>query len=311
MSATSAATRTCAIRRVSFAATASSPTAREPLTSTTSPGRRSPRARSQPPRRPCRPRAASTPSRAGRVPARERADGDELGDAGARDLLADLAVEGRRASSPSSAISPSTATRRRPPASSARCVERRAHRDRVRVVAVVDQRHAAASSSTSSRSGRELDLERPVRRRGMPSTSQTVSAASVLSELVARRVARLEPRSPPADPETPGLVDRAEPADVDVGAREVRLEQRLLGHDRDTAGRQRLDQLGLRARDVLDRPDELEVDGRDVRDQRDVRPRERREPGDLAEAAHPHLDDAELGVAARSGRASAARRARC
>ena len=41
ISATSAATRTRAISRVSFAATASSPTAREPFTSTTSPGRSS------------------------------------------------------------------------------------------------------------------------------------------------------------------------------------------------------------------------------------------------------------------------------
>ena len=33
-----------------------------------------------------------------------------------------------------------------------------------------------------------------------------------------------------------------------------------LGNDRGAAGRQRLDQLGLRAGDVLDRADELEVD---------------------------------------------------
>ena len=40
---------------------------------------------------------------------------------------------------------------------------------------------------------------------------------------------------------------------------QVGLEQRLLGHDGGTAGRQRLDQLGLGAGDVLDRLDELEV----------------------------------------------------
>ena len=61
-------------------------------------------------------------------------------------------------------------------------------------------------------------------------------------------------------------------------------------------GGQRLDQLGLRARDVLDRLDELEVHRADVRDQRHVGPRERREPRDLAEAAHAHLGDADLGV---------------
>ncbi len=80
-------------------------------------------------------------------------------------------------------------------------------------------------------------------------------------------------------------------------AREVRLEQRLVsGDDGGTAGRQRLDQLGLRAGDVLDGPDELQVHGRDVRDQAEVGPRERGKPGDLAEAAHPHLDDADLGL---------------
>ncbi len=99
-----------------------------------------------------------------------------------------------------------------------------------------------------------------------------------------------------ADAEAARLLGTAEAADLDVGSRQVRLEQRLLGDDGGAARRQRLDQLGLRAGDVLDRADELEVDGGDVRDQPDVRPGEGREPGDLAEAAHPHLDDADLGV---------------
>ncbi len=90
--------------------------------------------------------------------------------------------------------------------------------------------------------------------------------------------------------------------DGDVGATEVRLEQRLVrGDDRDTSLRQRVDQLGLRAGDVLHRLDELEVHGPDVGDHPDIGSREPGEPGDLPEAAHPHLGDQELGLRLQPG----------
>ena len=66
--------------------------------------------------------------------------------------------------------------------------------------------------------------------------------------------------------------------------------------DRRAGGRQRGDQLALRAHDAFERPDLLEVHGSDVRDHADLRPRERAELGDLAEAAHRQLEDADLGV---------------
>ena len=129
---------------------------------------------------------------------------------------------------------------------------------------------------------REHDLE--ARRRRHPENLADRQRGTRVVELVARRVARLERH-----------VAR-EPPHLDVRPLQVGLEQRLVGNDRDASGPQRLDQLRLRARDVLDRLDELEVHRADVRDQGDVRLRERREPRDLTEPAHPHLDDAELGV---------------
>ena len=89
----------------------SSPTAREALTSTASPGRRKarrlrPRPRRRPPTRPAR-------------TARGLAHADDL-DLELSGELADLPVIALGSVSPSSAISPSTATRRRAPARSAR-----------------------------------------------------------------------------------------------------------------------------------------------------------------------------------------------
>ena len=104
---------------VSFAATASSPTAREPFTSTTSPGRSERRERVGGLVR------GREPARGRRSPldvaARERPDRDR---ARRRRLAATASPTSRwyaGASAPSSAISPSTATRRRGPARSARC----------------------------------------------------------------------------------------------------------------------------------------------------------------------------------------------
>ena len=57
-------------------------------------------------------------------------------------------------------------------------------------------------------------------------------------------------------------VDRRDPADLDV-VPEVRVEVGRLGHDGDPALGERGDELRLRARDAVDRADELEVDGPD------------------------------------------------
>ena len=72
-----------------------------------------------------------------------------------------------------------------------------------------------------------------------------------------------------------------------------RLQQRLLRDDGDLDLAQ---QLRLRLGDPLDRLDQLQVHGPDVRDHADVRPRERAEPGDLAHPAHRQLEHADLRV---------------
>ena len=85
--ATSAATRTLAISRVMFSATTSSPTDREPLTSTTSAGRSSARTRSV--------ASPAVATHVAAVVAGERADCDHLHAELAHEL-ADLAVVGGR-----------------------------------------------------------------------------------------------------------------------------------------------------------------------------------------------------------------------
>jgi len=88
-----------------------------------------------------------------------------------------------------------------------------------------------------------------------------------------------------------------EAPDLEVLATQVRSK---LGHvgrdDRDAARRKSFDQLGLGLCDRGDGPDELEVDRPHARDHADLRPRDRRERGDLAEPSHRELEHAGLGV---------------
>ncbi len=115
----------------------------------------------------------------------------------------------------------------------------------------------------------EPDVENAVLDRDPEDVADRQRGQGVL-QLVRAGVRGLEPDLTLADPEAAGLLGLPEASDLDVGALQVGLQQRLLGNDGGTAGRQCLDQLGLGAGDVLDRPDELEVDGRDVRDQSDL-----------------------------------------
>ena len=81
-----------------------------------------------------------------------------------------------------------------------------------------------------------------------------------------------------------------EPPDVDVAAPEIRLElSAARRHNRGASCRKRRDRLRIRLGDMLDRAEELEMLGTDVRNDDDVRARDLAERGDLAEAAHPHL----------------------
>ena len=80
----------------------------------------------------------------------------------------------------------------------------------------------------------------------------------------------------------------------------MRGEQRLVV--RDDAGGARLqvaDQLRLGRGDVLDRPEDLQVDRPDVDDHADVRLRDGDQLGDLPLPAHGHLEHEQLGVVGR------------
>ena len=80
----------------------------------------------------------------------------------------------------------------------------------------------------------------------------------------------------------------------------VGVEQRLAGRqDRRGAGPQVGEQLGLRRRDRLERAEQLEVDRADVGDHADVGLGDRRQLGDLAGAAHRHLEHEHLGAGGR------------
>ena len=187
-------------------------------------------------------------------------------------------------------MSPRIATRRRPPAVAARWRERGAHRDRVRVVGVVDQQAAARQRQLLAAPARELDVdplgarqaERVERGQRGGGVRDLVLGREVEADAVDRRCGR--PRARPRA--------AAGRTTVDV----VALDRELLRHDRRPAGGQRRDQLALRPLHAFERADQLEVDRPDVRDHADVRPRDPAEVGDLAEAAHRELEDADLGV---------------
>ena len=84
----------------------------------------------------------------------------------------------------------------------------------------------------------------------------------------------------------------AQPDHADVFA----LNREILGHDRDAAGRQRGNELALRANDAVERLDELEVNRPDIGDDTDLGPSDLAELGDLAKSPHRELENADLAV---------------
>ena len=81
-----------------------------------------------------------------------------------------------------------------------------------------------------------------------------------------------------------------EATDRDVRAAEVGLELRCVGRDDCDAPRgQCRDRLGVGARHVSTRPDQLEVLVADRRHEADVGPRDSAELADLSDPSHPHL----------------------
>ena len=170
------------------------------------------------------------------VRAREPADRDHV-------LDPELAHERRRSpggtrarSSPSSAISPSTATRRRPLRALGQVLERGAHRDRVRVVAVVQEQAAAGELRSSSRSFENSTCSSSSGS-GTPRRRAAATAQCGCSRADA---------APSSSSRTAAARSGSTRSTMMSRAVEVRLEQRLVRDDRDTAGRQRRDQLRLR-----------------------------------------------------------------
>ena len=211
------------------------------------------------------------------------------------------------ASGPSSAISPRTASGRRSPARTRR----------YRSAATIETGFAFQASLMSSppptlallpapaREGRSRALPRPRAGAAARARGTRAQRGQRVPRLVLGCERHLQRHALAGDVghearrrelDQPDVAAVAEADGRHVGA-QVGVEQRLGGRDdRGAAGRERTEQLRLRASDVLDRPQELEVDGRDTRDHADPRPRNRGERGDLAGAAHPQLRDEHLRV---------------
>ncbi len=186
---------------------------------------------------------------------------------------------------------------RRPPATAREVLERRAHRDRVRVVGVVDERHAVRRARSPPRASGLNSTSRRPSPSGMPRTSQTVSAASVLSSWWGARKLVSSLTVAPADREAARLLDARRTG----GSRCRRASGRARaaarpGTTATPPGGSASISSAFALATFSTVPTSSRWTGRDVRDQPDLRPGERGEPGDLAEPAHPHLDDAELGV---------------
>ena len=123
-----------------------------------------------------------------------------------------------------------------------------------------------------------------------PTARAAATAASALTPHVGRREGQRERGRQLGD-----VAARAEGHGRHVAA-PVRVEQRLVGRDdRGAAGPQAGDQLGLGRGHALDAAEQFEVDGADVDDHADVRLGDRRQLGDLARAAHRHLEHEHLG----------------
>ena len=220
--ATSAATRTLCHYALKFSATASSPTDERALDEHDVPG----------PQRALK-RGGSLGGRRdplASVGACELADSDHV-------LDAELANEPRRSprgtqarSAPSSAISPSTAMRRRPFARSARCSQRSPHRHRVRVVTVVQEQAAARQLALFFAQLRELD-------------AAARSSGSGHAEALGRRDAPMRVFASWCAAEYVVVNGSGAAGSTRLTtmsrAVEVRLEQRLRRHDRDAADRKR------------------------------------------------------------------------
>ena len=294
----------CAATPLSASATISSPTEREPFTSTTSPG---PDELAGELRR-CRPRRRPT------RPARSRARARRRRRRGRSPLACRPPRGSAAASSPSSAISPRIATVRRPAARSRRYASAACIATGFAFQASLIEEPAARQLALLRAPARERHVDDPVRQRH--------------AERLAHRERRRRIRS---------LVARRERED-DLAAAEAHVREavaHLHVRRRRTAGSRRPPARTARARArpparprrrrggsassssafaraiVLDAAEQLEVHGRDRGDDADVGPRDLGERRGSAPARASPSPSRRPRCRARCGRASAAGRSRC
>ena len=190
---------------------------------------------------------------------------------------------------------PSRRARRRVrrPAARSEMLERRAHRDRVRVVGVVDRagrrRGAAAprrqSANATSRRPRPGSSGRPSARHARERGERVLARGGARVKSTSIVPSEVETTAPAPRARTPSSARRSPNAD-DLEVAAARPEK-LGGHDRGAAGRQRRRSARpSRAATPSTVPTSSRCTGPIVRDHADVGPRERAELGDLAEPAH-------------------------
>ena len=289
----------------------SRPIAREPFTRTQSPGCEHAAKKGEPLLDRRGPARHGDAARAREVAAGEGADGDEHLHPGPGGGGADLLVVGGSAGPQLGHV----AEDRHLPAVDGplrEVLERGRHGERVRVVAVVQKHAPAGERHLLAAQARELDVPRALLELAEGKAERVVGGdrGEGVRRVVSRAEAELERQRPAErlDLDPRAAVPRGEvrqgdvaavpeASDLDVRAAEVRLQVGLArGDDRRPAGRQALDQLRLRLRDALDRPEELEVNRADTRHDADVGSRDLAQLRDLTEAPHAHLDDRDLGV---------------
>ena len=194
---------------------------------------------------------------------------------------------------PSSAMSPSTAIVLRPSATWTRC----SSAARIETGLAFQASFTSTPPPGSGISWLRHSVKGTCSSGGISSPSARAVARAV-SAFAARCRAEKSTSTLPTDVRKTGgsnassVTSTPHPDDVDVFARDGEVR----GDDRDTARREGGDQLALRPDDSGEITDLLEVHRPDVRDHADIGPRERRELGDLVEATHCELEDAELGV---------------
>ena len=185
----------------------------------------------------------------------------------------------------------------------ARSVEGGTHRHRVGVVAAVDDRYPVGQLHALPPAGAQRELDPALRgdanRPGRRHRGEQIGSQMGLTEgdLQLDQLALGVDHHPGVLLARAGAVAAVAEGDrAHVGA-QMRIQQALAdGDDRGRAGAQAGDQLGLGRGDVLDRPQQLEVNRPDADDHADVGLGDRRQLGDLAGAPHRHLEHEHLGA---------------